>query len=495
LEKFQDLFGKINFTGDYMLLKKFFIRIILFIFVPIYIFGQLISIKSVPLATGDQFNMYPASNYGMAGLSIAIDDSLNDAYHNPAKGIFFKGTSIFTLPYFYSITNDLGSAQNFPLGFIFSGDEWFYGGVFSLQQLKGFESNNSNPIDLDASNTNIYLHGFIGKRIKKSDAAIGLGISWANLKAMDGVDLLYANSAGVEQSGDVIDGRIGIFKEFNKNQHLELLALYHYLKMQHNVSYQNWFWNEDLMRSVQFDNVIKNKDQSETYGFHLGYTHPISNRGWRFGTIITGNWKSHPKLPNYELQNIPRDPGDTDAYNFGVGLSYEKKSSIFGYEIIYEPIWSHTWADAGEPVETISGRTISPGEVTVDNNFEFSNILIRFGLKKFNKKFKFQVGVQARAIRYELDQYNFIEERQRDLSEDWMELTLAWGWDFKFSDFNFLYQGSLLAGAGRPGVSNNFGIMRAMDYSADYIVAPSGSLTLEDAYVFTHRFTFLIPID
>ena len=94
-----------------------------------------------------------------------------------------------------------------------------------------------------------------------------------------------------------------------------------------------------------------------------------------------------------------------------------------------------------------------------------------------------------------MDQYNFIEERQRDLSEDWIEFTLAWGWDFKFADFNFLYQGSLLAGAGRPGVASSFGMMRTTDASADFIVAPSGSLTLEDAYVFTHRFTFVIPIE
>lgn len=477
-----------------MLLKKLYVSIILFVSVPIYIFGQFISIKSVPLATGDQFNMYPASNYGMAGLSIAIDDSLNDAYHNPAKGVFIKGANIFTLPYFYSITNDLGSSQNFPIGINYSNGTWFGGVAFSLQQLKR-SGNNMNPIDLDESNVNLYLHGFIGKKLQKSDVAVGLGISIAKLKGVDGVDLLYANSNNVEQSGEAIDGRISIFKEFSKEQHLEIIGLYHYLKMRHDVTYRNWFWMEDMAQTVIEENVVCNEDHSETYGVHIGYTHPLGKRGWRFGTIITGNWKSHPKLPNYELQNIPRDPGDTDAYNFGVGLSYKKKSGIFGYEVIYEPIWSHTWADAGEPVETISDRTINPGEVTVDNNFEFSNILIRFGLKKFTKKFNFQVGVQARAFRYELDQYNFIEERQRDLSEDWMEFTLAWGWDFKFSDFNFLYQGSLLAGAGRPGIANEFGMMNTADASADYIVAPSGSLTLQEAYVFTHRFTFVIPID
>ena len=112
------------------------------VLIPLLGFSQLIGIKSIPLATGDQFNMYPAENYGMAGLTIAVDDTLNDAYHNPAKGASIQGINLVTLPHFYSITKDLGSAQNFPLGFNYGNNEWFCGGMFSLQQLKGFESNN-----------------------------------------------------------------------------------------------------------------------------------------------------------------------------------------------------------------------------------------------------------------------------------------------------------------------------------------------------------------
>ena len=81
-------------------MKKFII--IVLIIIPTLAFSQLIGIKSVPLATGDQFNLYPALNYGMAGLTIAVDDSLNDAFHNPAKGDFITNGNIFTLPYFYT---------------------------------------------------------------------------------------------------------------------------------------------------------------------------------------------------------------------------------------------------------------------------------------------------------------------------------------------------------------------------------------------------------
>jgi len=468
---------------------------LLLILLPLAGLAQIVNVKSIPLATGDQFNIYPAKNFGMAGLSIAIDDSLYDGFKNPAKGIFNHGINLFTIPSFYTITDNLGSARSFPLGFNYGNGKLFCGGAFSMQQLKGFEGNNSDIFDLDDSNTNIYLHGFFGKKLMNSGASVGLGVSWAKLRGMDGVDLLYANSDGVEQSGNVFDARLGLFKLFRENQQLELTGLYHYVEMRHDVSYRNWIWLEDEMRNMSVRDIVRNEDRSETFGFHLGYTHPLGTKGWRLGALATGNWKSHPKLPNYELQNIPRDPGDTDAYNFGIGISHKKSTTLFGFDAVYEPIWSHTWADAAEPVQTASGRTIEAGQVTVDNDFKFSNMLMRFGFKRINKKANFQFGIQMKVISYELDQYNYIDERQRDILEDWVEFTLAWGWEWRFDDFNFLYQGSMLAGAGRPGIANTFGLMSPAETSADYIVAPSGSLTMQEAFVFTNRFTFVIPLN
>ena len=35
------------------------------------------------------------------------------------------------------------------------------------------------------------------------------------------------------------------------------------------------------------------------------------------GWVATTNLMSHPKIPNYEIVNIPRDPGRSTAYNVG----------------------------------------------------------------------------------------------------------------------------------------------------------------------------------
>src|SRR2546430_11993898 len=48
--------------------------------------AQLISIKTVPIAQGDQFEIFPSNNLGMGSVSIALPDTLLDPFLNPAKG-------------------------------------------------------------------------------------------------------------------------------------------------------------------------------------------------------------------------------------------------------------------------------------------------------------------------------------------------------------------------------------------------------------------------
>ena len=460
--------------------------------------AQLIPIKSVPIATGGQFMIYPTQNYGMAGLSIARNDTLLDPFSNPARGALFTGTSFYTLPTIYLISEDLGSARTFPLGLMYGSAEWFGAAVFSLQQLKGAGNSNFDPGLGNLSLTNTYFHGLFGKHIPDVNASLAVGLTWANLKGLDGVDLLYANSRKIEQSGDMLNVSVGIYKELVNEQTLDLLMLYNRFRMQHDVTYWNWGWRGvDFINDQASESVVRNNDHSNTIGMQVGYTRPLGGKGWQFGVHAAGNWKSHPKIPNYELQNIPRDPGDSDAYQVGFGLVHQKNRSTFGFDVIYEPIWSNTWADAAEPIESASGRIIQPGQITVNNDFEFSNMIMRFGLQTRGKARDFQLGLQVRSISYSLDQYNYVEERRRDLQESWMEWGLTWGWNFRLSDFTLIYQGSLLSGVGRPGISGG-GISPTLDFSADaanFIIAPSGSLTLQEAVVFTHRITFLIPLD
>ena len=56
--------------------------------------AQLISIKAVPIAQGDQFAIFPSNNFGMGGVSIALADTLLDPCVNPAKGARVGGHPI-----------------------------------------------------------------------------------------------------------------------------------------------------------------------------------------------------------------------------------------------------------------------------------------------------------------------------------------------------------------------------------------------------------------
>ena len=57
------------------------------------------------------------------------------------------------------------------------------------------------------------------------------------------------------------------------------------------------------------------------------------------------NRKDHPKIPNYELQNIPRDPGETWGFELGTGLSKDSGQIEVGLDVVLEPIWSRTWSE------------------------------------------------------------------------------------------------------------------------------------------------------
>jgi hypothetical protein len=194
--------------------------------------------------------------------------------------------------------------------------------------------------------------------------------------------------------------------------------------------------------------------------------------------------------------NIPRDPGDTWAYNLGTGIAKQTASFSFGTDLIYEPVWSNTWADTPEPVLTAGGTTLPAGSKTVINDFRFNNWIFRMGIGRQYKVFGFQLGLQARFISYHLSQVNKVEVFEREQDESWTEWSPSLGLNLNFPEFTVKYTGRLTNGTGRPGVANDWPVLEDMAFaeSADIILAPEGSLTLQDATVFTHQVYILVPI-
>ena len=78
--------------------------------------AQLIALKTVPVAAGDQFLQTPSDKLGMGGLAIAIADTLGDPFVNPATGARVRESQVFAVPTYYSISNNAGSARTLPFG-------------------------------------------------------------------------------------------------------------------------------------------------------------------------------------------------------------------------------------------------------------------------------------------------------------------------------------------------------------------------------------------
>ena len=388
--------------------------------------AQLISIKSVPVATGDQFLLYPSDNLALGGTSIALDDSLLDPFVNPAKGSRIREMTLTSSPTFYTISDRNGAGRTLPISIVTGSDSWFGGGSFALQEITAADRDRIFGIWWgprveqtlrEQSATNLYLHGFLGRAVGETGVSLASSVSWASLGAIDGVEHLYALSQRIDQSGTNLDLRVGLLGEGVDGQSFEALLVHSRFDMTHDVSYLDTVWNEDQMFWEWVSRTETNLDETNTTGVHLGYALPLTESGWRFGTIATANRKSHPKIPNYEIQNIPRDPGHSWAYDLGVGLSRTDEEVTYGIDLVFEPIWSDTWAEASADTTTASGGTIRIGEKTVENEFFFSNATVRTGLGRNFSWGGFGLGLELRSIRYELEQFDNIAESRRTQRE------------------------------------------------------------------------------
>lgn len=467
--------------------------------------AQLIPIRTVPLATGDQFMVHPSETSAMGGLSIALDDPLLDPFVNPAKGARLADTRLFGTPSFYSVSDDGGSARSLPAGAIFQGDAWFGGGSLTIQELEAAErpfffwGGGAPRLLSEESSTNTYVHGLLGRRMGREDrTSVGVGISWASLGAMHGVELLYPLADRIEQDGSRLDLRLGVLHEWEEERRLEAVLVHERLDMTHDVTIREFVWDEEQLTGQWVTSQEENLDRTDVWGLHLGYRQPVGRNGWDMGLEMTANRKDHPKIPNYEIMNIPRDPGHSWAWNFGAGLARTSGPASYGIDLVYEPIWTDTWAEAAEPVETAGGDVIPVGGRTVENEFFFSNVRARMGLSYEERQYALRLGLRVHSIDYTLEQWDNVAATRRTQDEAWMEWTPTWGLSLLFSEVRIHYSGQRTSGTGRPGTAWNgpgFGAtLEALATAGDFLPAPSGPLTLQEATVTTHRISVELPI-
>lgn len=490
--------------------------------------AQIVQIKTLPMAEGDQFAFFPSARSGMAGLSIALSDSLLDPFLNPAKGARLKTASFFGSPTFYSLSRNAGGGQTLPIGGLLTSKRSFGGALVALQQVDknrsdvnlifpgSFLDSRSSSVapvfptaEQSRSQQNQYGFAMFGQRFERAKLSLAGSFFWAGLRRIDGVDLLYAGSQSVKQRGKALDARLGALKEWEGGQSLEAVFLHGRLDMAHDVAFADQFWDPNRRTTTFGPRFEHNIDRSSTWGLHLAYQRPIADSGWRMGAVLTTNLLSHPKLPNYEIaevvQAIPWDPGHSAAYNVGVGVSHSRGPTTFGLDAIYEPILSHTWGEAPMPLETALGGTIPAGGKTTENHFRFSNGIVRAGvaqdllrLEGVEYPLQVQLGIAVHSIHYWLKQFDHVQLSSRRQEEKWMEWTKTWGLNLRTSTLELRYLGRLTTGVGRPGIAANrergLVLAAAAPAASNIIAAPSGPLTLTDIRVLTHQISVSLPL-
>jgi hypothetical protein len=465
--------------------------------------AQLIPVKTMPLAEGDQFGFLPTANLGMGGVTLAIPDTLLDPFSNPAKGARVRHGYFFMSPSFYAFSQKAGSGRTLPIGALLRSGSTFGSLSIAVQELSPPTPSDdfvTNPVAFDEravagstfaptgtanprSHSNRYASAMLGRVLPRYGLSVAASAFWSGLGGVDGVDALYVNSQSVEQSGEALDVRFGVLKEWGRNRTLEAVLLHTRYSATHDVNYLDLFWDPGTRQVHQQGRVEHNADRVRTSGLHLVYVQPLADSGWRIGGVLTANRTFQPAAAPFDIISAPHDPGRSAAFNVGMGVSKAQGPMTIGVDAIYEPIWLHTRTDVAE------------------NRFRFSNSILRAGVSRdfalasaSGSSLRLQLGMQLRSVRYWRDQYDVLDSPRFDLQDSWKEWANTMGASLRLPEVEIHYRFRSTTGTGRPGSTvNNGGGFFVVD-GPGFFPSPSNPSTLTGVRMTTQQFSVSVPV-
>lgn len=472
--------------------------------------AQTVTPRTVPVQTGQQYDILPSDRAGMGNVRIAIDDEMLDPFVNPAKAVRLRTGILSVAPYFVHQSDERGGGKTLPLSGIAPLGKWSVGGQFSIQQLDRTRLTWNAP-NSERSASNQYATGILARSF---DNGIALGASAyvASLEAQQGIDQLYSGSDRIVQSGSMTDLRLGMTRAWGEGKNFELMALRSRFDMTHDVHFPAFVqFTPPNTRTPVPERSEHNRDYTTSWGAHSEYSAPVGKEGWKVGFLGTVNRLSHPKIPDYRINQVitvPRDPGHTWAYNAGLGLAYNKGINTFALDVIYEPMFSKTWAEAANDTISASGAAILKGGHTVDNKFRFSNSLMRVGFEVMKPKtdsgthFGVQFGIGVNSIKYRLWQTDLVRDTSRIQNENWMEWNPTLGFKLRNPNFEVRYSASMTCGAGGdctppvPGCGFGCGddVTAPAPGGGGVIAAPTDVLRFNGGRVIAQRITITLKL-
>jgi hypothetical protein len=405
--------------------------------------AQVVTPRTIPVQQSGQFDIFPSRLRGMAGVSLTLDDTLLDPFVNPAKAIRVGTVVGFSGPAFHSISEGGGNGSTIPAGVLFSRREWAGGVLVAGQRLNEVATIASDPGRVAPHNE--YYSALLARRIAPG-LTFGISGYSAQLGGLDGVGQLYAGNDGVEVSGRMLDLRAGLLKEWKHNRSVELLLLHGKTDLTHDARLLIRTWDPNARQFATAPRMEHNDDRTRFWGLHSEVVLPLDTIGSRIGLLFTANRLTHPKIPNYPLVNIPRDPGLTHAFDLGVGIGKALGTTTGAMEIIYEPIWTTTWATTPDAIERDDGTVIPAGSRTIENWFRFSNIKLRAGLSRelamsadSSTSMRLQFGAAVTTNSYSLRQQDHVALSRRDRQFNWTEWGPTFGFGLRIRRFEAAY--------------------------------------------------------
>lgn len=415
--------------------------------------AQIVPIKTVPIAEGDQFTFLPSTNRGMAHVSIALRDSLLDPYTNPATAARFRTAYGFGAMTSYVISRNAGDGTTLPAGAMLrsKGGSAFVGLVLATQRLSP-GSNGSGTAQTErlvgpgsqirTDETNNYVHALMGRSAGSFSFAGSL--AWSRLGGIDGADQLYPASKSVAQRGDMLALRAGVIRDWSRGRSAEAVLVHSRNATTHDVTFEEFLWNPATRSARPQTHVSHNYDQTHLWGAQLRYMQSLADSGWHVGALLTANRTAHPTVPTFGMMTLARDPGRSAAFNAGLGMSGRARNTTFAADAIYEPVWARGPDGAS------------------DNRYRFSNGIVRGGVRReFDMapaRAEVQLGVQVHSIGYTLDKRDLLLQSEPTRSHKrWNEWAHSVGLGYNTSQFQVRYQWRLTSGVERVGfLQQNF---------------------------------------
>jgi len=474
--------------------------------------AQSIPVKTYPLLCGEGFTPELSSNVGLGGVSIAHADSLSEPFENPAS-LMTVGHNVVAiapgwrswslgsteiLSWRTSTTEERSRASTLPvsLAVVQRADGFAVGVEAGFQRVAsgyywnqrwGTPKPTTMTIDHSFGANNWSERLSVAVPVPGADMSIGAGVGYTDIRGVDGIQFLYPDVRELTVAGSNIDARLGVAGRFAQTDVYTFAVGY------------NAF---DVKQHAVFDQrpTVDNQDITRTWFAQARYRLRLSEK-MNVGLMATGNRKEHPKIAEYPIASVPRDPGVTWAFNLGAGASwYLSPDAAFTVEGIVEPIDSKTWVAAAQDWVLADSSVLRKGEPEQHNDYSFLNYIVRFGMSiQAESWLALKFGAETRFYSFDYHHKNNISGRYEYVApqSSWTEVQVSGGAEVRAGDWTFEYVARVLSGEGL--LKRTFGgiVFDADDVRTanDYLMPPNRNVSMTPVMVVSHRLMARLAID